>query len=634
MASSLVPQIEYAPMVQQSSEYSPTEAGLIVSVFQKGDDPIDAINHMMSFLTAVVTSRYPATNNQLRTSLNPRQQATINNGRVTIQPIQGRQNFASTGSSRPFTSGPGGAPGKQRVIVCYNCKGEGHMSKQCTKPRRKRDAEWFKDKVLLVQANGQVLQEEELKFLADPGTTKSSSNQTVVTNNAAYQADDLDAYDSDCDEINSAKIALMANLSHYGSDNLAEVNNLEIKANYLTHQERQVQSTSEQFSILTQSNTEILSDSNIISYSQYMNESQSNTVQNSTLPALQDDIILSVIKQLKTQVVTYTKINQDNKHVNDLLTIELERHGLLCDHAKACVYFATQPVLSIFHKLQSEEPTLSSSTTIVEVPKELPKVNMVNSSLKKLKFHLASFDMRISLGKAVQPEEPNLSTSTTIVEVPKELPKVSLTYKQLFNSIKSSRVQTKEQCDDLINKVNLTSVEVSDLNASLQENVLVITALKEQLKGKAEKVLVITAFKEQLNKFKGKAVLTEAVSLNPIDPALLQVDVAPLVPKLRKVFKTVGYIWKPTGRTFTLVRNVCPLTRIATATIVPPREPIPIVKSTDKPVVTLVYTRKPKAKMFLTKWNPINLRDPVPMFLLILLIAGQFCDSDLEVAFR
>nr|GEW06348.1 hypothetical protein [Tanacetum cinerariifolium] len=49
-----------------------------------------------------------------------------------------------------------------------------------------------------------------------------------------------------------------------------------------------------------------------------------------------------------------------------------------------------------------------------------------------------------------------------------------------------------------------------------------------------EKVLVITALKEQLNKLKGKAVLTEAVSLNPIDPALLQVDIAPLVPKLRK----------------------------------------------------------------------------------------------------
>nr|GFC36696.1 hypothetical protein [Tanacetum cinerariifolium] len=160
-------------------------------------------------------------------------------------------------------------------ITCYNCKGKGHMSKQCTKPRRKRDAEWFKDKVLLVQAqaNGQVLQEEDLEFLADPGTLESSSNQIVVTNNAAYQADDLDAYDSDCDEINSTKIALMANLSHYGSDNLAEVNNPEIKANALNHQERQVQLTSEQFSTLTHSNTEIVNDSNIIPYSQYLNES-------------------------------------------------------------------------------------------------------------------------------------------------------------------------------------------------------------------------------------------------------------------------------------------------------------------------------------------------------------------------
>nr|GFC71734.1 hypothetical protein [Tanacetum cinerariifolium] len=181
MASSLAPQIDYAPMVQHSSEYSPPETGLVVPVFQKVDDPIDAINHMMSFLTAVVTLRYPATNNQLRTSSNPRQQATINNGWVTIQPIQGRQNFLLAGSSRPFTSGSGEAPGKQRVIVCYNYKDEGHMSKQCTKPKRKRDAKWFKDKVLLVQAqaNGQVLQEEELQFLADPGIAESSSNQTL-----------------------------------------------------------------------------------------------------------------------------------------------------------------------------------------------------------------------------------------------------------------------------------------------------------------------------------------------------------------------------------------------------------------------------------------------------------------------
>nr|GFC39693.1 hypothetical protein [Tanacetum cinerariifolium] len=179
---------------------------------------------MMSFLTVVVTCRYPPTNNQLINSSNPRQQATINNRRVTVQPIQGRQNSLAAGTSRPYTSGPSGNNlGKQRTVVCYNCKGEGHMSKQCTKPKRKRDEAWFKDKVLLVQAQEkeQILHEEEFEFLADPRIAEAQTTQYVITNNAAYQADDLDAYDSDCEEINSSKIALMVNLSHYGFDNLA-----------------------------------------------------------------------------------------------------------------------------------------------------------------------------------------------------------------------------------------------------------------------------------------------------------------------------------------------------------------------------------------------------------------------------
>ncbi|GKG39563.1 integrase, catalytic region, zinc finger, CCHC-type containing protein, partial [Tanacetum coccineum] len=65
---------------------------------------------------------------------------------------------------------------KQRTVICYNCKGEGHIVKQCTKPKRKRDETWFNDKVLLVQAqaSGQVLTEEEIAFLADPGLPDTS----------------------------------------------------------------------------------------------------------------------------------------------------------------------------------------------------------------------------------------------------------------------------------------------------------------------------------------------------------------------------------------------------------------------------------------------------------------------------
>ncbi|GJW29935.1 hypothetical protein Tco_0046810 [Tanacetum coccineum] len=70
---------------------------------------------MMSFFTAVVSSRYPTTNNQLRNSSNPRQQATINNGRVTLQPIQGRQTSVAAGTSRTYTLGASGNnSGKQK----------------------------------------------------------------------------------------------------------------------------------------------------------------------------------------------------------------------------------------------------------------------------------------------------------------------------------------------------------------------------------------------------------------------------------------------------------------------------------------------------------------------------------------
>nr|GEU87818.1 hypothetical protein [Tanacetum cinerariifolium] len=263
------------------------------------------------------------------------------------------------GSSRPYTSGSSRTSGKQR---------------------------WFKDKVFLVQAqaNGQVLQKEELEFLADPGIAETSSTQYAVTNNAAYQADDLDAYESDCDELNSTKITLMANLCHYGSDNLTE---------------------------------------------------------NSSSPTLQDDLILSMIEQLKTQVVNCTKINQDNKNINEILTAKLERYKnqerilkeqnnvdnasvsyeqsleieklkhTLSEHLKEKesleqkdfeTRLVPQAELSAErafwspYSVQPEEPNLSSSTTIVKAPKELPKVGMVNSSLKKLKFHLASFDMVVN----------------------------------------------------------------------------------------------------------------------------------------------------------------------------------------------------------------------------------------------
>ncbi|GJT63896.1 retrovirus-related pol polyprotein from transposon TNT 1-94 [Tanacetum coccineum] len=61
-----------------------------------------------------------------------------------------------------------------------------------------------------------------------------------------------------------------------------------------------------------------------------------------------------------------------------------------------------------------------------------------------------------------------------------------------------------------------------------------------------------------------------------------------------KVFTNIGYTWRPTGRIFTIVGNACPLTRITTTAKVPLRKPTALESDTPKPVVTLVYSRKPK----------------------------------------
>ncbi|GKA06860.1 hypothetical protein Tco_0686084 [Tanacetum coccineum] len=158
-----------------------------VQLPMQGDDLIGCINKAMAFLIAIASSWFPSTNNQLRTSSNLRNQATIQDGRVTVQQVQGRQgqSYSSTGY-----------------------KGEGHMARQCTQPKRLRNATWYKENAMLVEAQeaGQILDEEQLAFLADPGT------------------EDLDTYDSDYVDFSNAKAVLKANISNYGSDVISEAN--------------------------------------------------------------------------------------------------------------------------------------------------------------------------------------------------------------------------------------------------------------------------------------------------------------------------------------------------------------------------------------------------------------------------
>nr|GFB51558.1 hypothetical protein [Tanacetum cinerariifolium] len=193
--------------------------------------------------------------------------------------------------------------------------------------------------------------------------------------------------------------------------------------------------------------------------------------------------------------------------VNNVVHDYVNFDCLNVDACAHCVTTESELKPDFIKKERYETEILSLLQKLIVILKLKEKLKSLNGDVKERKVERDVEEI----------ETLNLELDHKVTKFAAENNHLKQTYKQLFDSIKSSHVQSKEHCDDLINKVNLKSVEVSDLNASLQE-----------------KVLVITALKEQLSKLKGKAVLSKAVSLNPIDPALLQVDVVPLVPKLRK----------------------------------------------------------------------------------------------------
>nr|GEV95155.1 retrovirus-related Pol polyprotein from transposon TNT 1-94 [Tanacetum cinerariifolium] len=430
---------------------------------------------------------------------------------------------------------------------------------------------------------------EELEFLADPGIAETQSTQYVITNNVAYQADDLDAYDSNCDELNSVKIALMANLSHYGSDNLDK---------------------------------------------------------NSSLPTQQDDLILSVIEHLKTQVVSCTKINQDNKNVNEFLTAELERYT---DQEKVLVITALKETL---RKLKGKA-VVNEAVTLHPINTELLKIDVAplapklrnnrtahNDYLKHTQEETATLREIVENERLLNPLNTSLDyvCSRTPSKAKKnELEDHPRTVRPSLNK-KKSVADTKA----ISSVPNSTSNVNSDLKCATCNGCLFSDNHDS----------CVLAYISSVNAHvKSKSVK------KPVNRKFWQ--------PTGKMFTTVGHIWRPTGRTFTLVGNVCPLSRITTTAIMPLRKPIPIESNSTNHVVTLVYSRKSKAAK---KEVPVsnsrihkslvpNKKEPnnswgstfpnVPSLLIEcrlsklfsglghnLFSVGQFCDSDLEVAFR
>nr|GEV47866.1 integrase, catalytic region, zinc finger, CCHC-type, peptidase aspartic, catalytic [Tanacetum cinerariifolium] len=591
-----------------------------------GDDLIDAINHIMSFLTSVVTSCYPTINNQLRNSSNPRHQATINDERVTLQPVQGRQISFMSGTSRTYTPAASGSKsGKQRAVICYNCKGEGHISKQCTKPKRKRDYSWFKDKVLL------VLHEEELSFLADPGILKGQATQIVITHNAAYQADDLDAYDSDCDELNTAKVTLMKNLSHYGSDALIE------KAQQLEPK---------------------LYDGNVSKN----NSAMMNSDFEETLMHAEKSRLKMLLKQ-KDPMMLKKKVNTTPNSVNSSDPTPSNKPTKVEVPKEPPKFSMVNTSLKkLKHHLTGFDVVVKERTTAKALIEGTPKYLSSNgtdcgtTSLKtfEIKMHQVLNENERLLEQVINKDIMNIVVNST----------VDCAYVNVHECEKCLKIET-----ELLNKKDFIEKETYDKlfrKAQSQKKDTVIRKLEERIKSlsrnkNTDKVKKDIEEIETINielDHRVSNLIPENEHLKQtynIDLEMLKIDVEPLAPKLlnnrtvhsdylrhtqeqasilkeknkveahprtaKSSLKNKNCAVVPKGTAFVqhskinanskiiCVKcnacmlfdnhgNACPLTKITTSIEVPSRNLIALETDTPKLVITLVYSRKPKKSKF------------------------------------
>nr|GEU84691.1 hypothetical protein [Tanacetum cinerariifolium] len=277
---------------------------------QQRDDPIACLNKAIAFLTAVASSR------------------------VTVQQVQGRQgqSYSGTGYKSNATSSRGNnTSGQARDVKCYNCQGEGHMARKYTQPKQPKIAAWV--------PNGQAAQK-------------------IIPNNVVFQIEDLDTYDSDCDDISNVKAVLMANISNYGSDVILEIPH----------------------------------------YETYLNDMENQSYQN----------LFYLKKAQRMKPTLYNGIVISNKHVS-MPVIDDDEETLILEEDFRKRFVPQQELLADeafwYHMLNPSTKSSDALPVKIEAPKELPKVILVNESLKNLKLHLANFDKVVKIKTA-----PNAQT--------------------------------------------------------------------------------------------------------------------------------------------------------------------------------------------------------------------------------